>query len=103
MGLMLIENLDEQTTLSGKTKSEVIWELILAEISGGNTCSNEAVKSACETYRIMEQTGIVRPLTESLISNRQTYPEGYKFITNNGPYKIFYGEPVSLDPDWEGK
>ena len=103
MGLMLIENLDEQTTLSGKTKSEVIWELILAEISGGNTCSNEAVKSACETYRIMEQSGIVRPLTESLISNRQAYSEGHKFTINNGPSKIFYDEPVSLDPDWEDK
>lgn len=103
MGLMLIENLDERTTLSGRTKSEVIWELILAEISGGNTYSNDAVKNACETYRIMEQSGIVRPLTESIISNRQAYPEGYKFTINGNPYKIFYGEPVSLDPDWEDK
>jgi len=60
-----ITGTDRETNISNpngqrnKTKAEVLYDLVLAEIAGGIGSSDQALKQANYVYSTLMQTGIV--------------------------------------------
>lgn len=95
------DNLNDVTNIQNKTKAELLYEIVLAEIKSGH--DTYAVSRAEQIYYNLEKDGIIQTITPLSVEKLFKKHEGELIDVGGVIHTINNGKLIPYDQDWEGK